>query len=145
MALDLRKRHRYQWEYDAPGRCAGENRCTRCGDTTAETERHDYHWLVAATRQACRDGICRRCAATVTQAHDYRWAYEPAKPPAPRKPGTLGASLPRNSRSSCVQRYECANCGRVEPGKRREAHSWHETVSSDGIDRECYRCGARGS
>ena len=80
----------------------------------------------------------------MTQAHDYRWAYEPDEPPAPRKLGTLGASLPpRSFRSSCVQRYECANCGRVEPGKRQEAHSWYETVSSDGTDRECYRCAAR--
>jgi hypothetical protein len=135
--------HRRRWEYDAPGRCAGQDRCTRCGDTTAETERHDYHWLVAATEHACRDGTCRRCAATVTQAHDYRWASGPAQPPAARKPGTFAASLPRGSLRSCVQRYECANCGRVEPGQIQEAHSWRETISSDGVDRECDRCGAR--
>ena len=135
--------HRYQWEYDAPGKCAGGNRCARCGDAKAETERHDYNWLAAVTEQACREGTCRRCTATVTQAHDYRWAYEPARPPAPGRPGTLGASVPRTSRLSCVQRYECANCGRAEPGKRQEAHDWHETISSDEHYRECYRCRTR--
>ena len=139
--------HRYQWQYDAPGRCAGGNRCARCGDAKAQTERHDYDWLVAATEQACRAGTCRRCAGTVTQVHDYRWAYEPAEPLAPPKPGTFGALVAerhsRSPRSSCFQRYECANCGRAEPGQRREAHNWHETISSDEHYRECYRCSTR--
>jgi hypothetical protein len=130
------RRHRYQWEYGEPGRCAGENRCTRCGDTTAETERHDYHWLVAATEQACRDGSCRRCAGTVIQVHDYRWVYERDKP------GTLAARR-RPPLSSCVQRYECANCGRAKPGMCREVHSWRESRSSDGVDRQCTDCSAR--
>jgi hypothetical protein len=141
MAPRLRTRHRYQWEYDATGRCAGENRCTRCGDPTAEAERHDYHWLVAATEQGCRDGTCCRCAGTVTQTHDYRWAFEPPTPPTPYPPGTLGTRVLRRDSFSCVQRYECANCGRAEPSKRQEAHNWHETISSDEHYRECGRCG----